>query len=120
MSRVVGFAGVSGGAGGGAGGNPAFFPPLHRKRSSAMLDPLCPRPSAASAIHPVCNETMLKLYSYFRSSAAYRVRIALNLKGLRYETPPIPLTKAGADQRRAGYHACHPQMRLPRLVAVAE
>ncbi len=41
---------------------------------------------------------MLKLYSYFRSSAAYRVRIALNLKGLSYEILPIHLTKAGGEQ----------------------
>src|SRR5216684_2465869 len=101
-------------------GKPAIFPPLHRKRSSAMLDPLCQRPSAASAIHPVCNETMLKLYSYFRSSAAYRVRIALNLKGLRYEILPVHLTKAGGEQRRPEYRGINPQMRVPALVSGGE
>lgn len=37
----------------------------------------------------------MKLYSYWRSTAAYRVRIALNLKGLRYETVPVHLLKDG-------------------------
>jgi maleylpyruvate isomerase len=37
----------------------------------------------------------MKLYSYFRSSAAYRVRIALNLKNLAYETIAVHLVKDG-------------------------
>ena len=37
---------------------------------------------------------MLKLYSYFRSSAAYRVRIALNLKGVDYESRPVNLLES--------------------------
>jgi maleylacetoacetate isomerase len=41
---------------------------------------------------------MLTLYSYFRSSAAYRVRIALNLKGLAYDTIPVHLLKDGGAQ----------------------
>src|SRR4029077_15422180 len=72
-------------------------------------------PSAASAIHPVRNETMLKLYSYFRSSAAYRVRIALNLKGLSYEILPVHLTTEGGDHRRPEYRGINPQMRVPAL-----
>ena len=40
----------------------------------------------------------MKLYSYFRSSAAYRVRIALNLKGLAYDTVPIHLLNGGGEQ----------------------
>jgi maleylacetoacetate isomerase len=58
---------------------------------------------------------MLKLYSYFRSSAAYRVRIALNLKGLSYEILPIHLTKEGGEQRRPEYRGINPQMRVPAL-----
>ena len=44
---------------------------------------------------------MLKLYTYFRSSAAYRVRIALNLKGLPYEAVPVHLLRDGANSTRA-------------------
>ncbi len=57
----------------------------------------------------------MKLYSYFRSSAAYRVRIALNLKGLPYEMVPIHLTKDGGHQRKAEFVAVNPQMRVPAL-----
>ncbi len=59
----------------------------------------------------------MKLYSYYRSSAAYRVRIALNLKGLAYETLPIHLIKDGGHNRRPEYRAVNPQMRVPTLVA---
>jgi maleylacetoacetate isomerase len=59
----------------------------------------------------------MKLYSYFRSSAAYRVRIALNLKGLAYETAPVHLVKDGGHNRRPEFRAINPQMRLPTLVA---
>jgi maleylacetoacetate isomerase len=57
----------------------------------------------------------VKLYSYFRSSAAYRVRIALNLKGLPYEIVPIHLIKDGGQQRKAEFRALNPQMRVPSL-----
>ncbi len=57
----------------------------------------------------------MKLYSYFRSSAAYRVRIALNLKGLPYEIVPVHLTKDGGRQKSAEYRAVNPQMRVPAL-----
>jgi maleylacetoacetate isomerase len=58
----------------------------------------------------------VKLYSYFRSSAAYRVRIALNLKGLAYETVPIHLIKDGGRHKSPEYRAINPQMRVPSLV----
>ena len=58
----------------------------------------------------------MKLYSYFRSSAAYRVRIALNLKGLVYETVPVHLVKEGGHNRRPEFRAINPQMRVPTLV----
>jgi maleylacetoacetate isomerase len=57
----------------------------------------------------------LKLYSYFRSSAAYRVRIALNLKGLAYETVPIHLVKGGGQNKSPEYRAINPHMRVPAL-----
>ena len=57
----------------------------------------------------------MTLYSYFRSSAAYRVRIAFNLKGLSYETAPIHLQKEGGQNRKPAYRAINPQMRVPAL-----
>jgi maleylacetoacetate isomerase len=57
----------------------------------------------------------VKLYSYFRSSAAYRLRIALNLKGLNYDTIPIHLQKDGGQQLKPEYRAVNPQMRVPAL-----
>ena len=59
----------------------------------------------------------MKLYSYFRSSAAYRVRIALNLKGVAYETAAVHLVKDGGHNRRPEFRAVNPQMRIPALVA---
>ena len=58
----------------------------------------------------------MTLYSFFRSSAAYRVRIALNLKGLGYETIPIHLQKDGGHNRRPEFRAVNPLMRVPALV----
>lgn len=59
---------------------------------------------------------MLTLYSYWRSSAAYRVRIALNLKGLAYRQVPVHLVKDGGQQRAAEYQALNPQQLVPLLV----
>ncbi|HEX3503898.1 MAG TPA: maleylacetoacetate isomerase [Xanthobacteraceae bacterium] len=58
----------------------------------------------------------MKLYSYFRSSAAFRVRIALNLKGIAFDTIPIHLIKDGGHNRRPEFRAVNPQMRVPVLV----
>lgn len=57
----------------------------------------------------------MKLYSFFRSSAAYRVRIALNLKSVSYEIIPVHLRKDGGRHRSAEYQAVNPQMRVPSL-----
>jgi maleylacetoacetate isomerase len=57
----------------------------------------------------------VKLYSYFRSSAAYRTRIALNLKGIAYEMVSIHLTKDGGKQFSPEFKAINPQMRVPAL-----
>lgn len=57
----------------------------------------------------------MQLYSYFRSSAAYRVRIALNLKGLSFETIPIHLQTDGGQHLKPAYRAINPQMRVPTL-----
>lgn len=58
----------------------------------------------------------LKLYSYWRSSAAYRVRIALNLKGLPYEIEPVHLVNDGGEQFSAEYTELNPQSLVPTLV----
>jgi maleylacetoacetate isomerase len=59
---------------------------------------------------------MLTLYGYWRSSAAYRVRIALNLKGLAYRQVPVHLVKGGGQQHAADYLALNPQGLVPLLV----
>ena len=55
----------------------------------------------------------MKLYTYFRSSAAYRVRIALNLKGLGYEAVPVHLLKDGGQQRQEEYRKINPSGLVP-------
>jgi maleylpyruvate isomerase len=55
------------------------------------------------------------LYTYFRSSAAYRVRIALNLKGLTTDMVPIHLQKEGGLNKKPEYRAINPQMKIPAL-----
>ena len=57
----------------------------------------------------------LRLYTYWRSSAAYRVRIALALKGLAYESVPRHLLRGGGEQRSAAYLATNPQGLVPAL-----
>jgi len=58
----------------------------------------------------------LILYSYWRSSAAFRVRIALNLKGLHYETRAVHLVRDGGEQHAPAYAAINPQQLVPTLV----
>jgi hypothetical protein len=55
----------------------------------------------------------IKLYTYWRSSAAYRVRIALNLKGIDYEAVPVSLRPGDDEHRRDEYRAINPQMLVP-------
>ncbi|MGH8216499.1 MAG: maleylacetoacetate isomerase [Rhodanobacteraceae bacterium] len=55
------------------------------------------------------------LYSYWRSSAAYRVRIALNLKGMDYAIAPVHLVKDGGEQHQDAYRAINPQQLIPTL-----
>jgi maleylacetoacetate isomerase len=57
----------------------------------------------------------VKLYTFFRSSAAYRVRIALGLKGLPSEMIAIHLQKEGGLNRKPEFRAINPQMRVPAL-----
>lgn len=57
----------------------------------------------------------LRLYSYWRSSASYRVRIALELKSLRYEYLPVHLLRDGGEQHGAAFRGVNPQGRVPAL-----
>lgn len=61
-------------------------------------------------------EEGLRLYSYWRSSASYRIRIALNLKQLEYEIIPVHLTRDGGEQNHKDFRALNPQRRVPVLV----
>jgi maleylacetoacetate isomerase len=57
----------------------------------------------------------MKLYSYWRSSAAYRVRIALNLKGLDYDIIPVHLIDGGGQQHGESFREVNPQGLIPVL-----
>ena len=59
--------------------------------------------------------TELRLYSYFRSSAAYRVRIALNLKKINYDAEFIHLLNDGGQHQSSEYEKINPQKMLPTL-----
>ena len=58
----------------------------------------------------------IKLYNYFRSSTSYRVRIALELKNLKYEYIPIHLLNNGGEQNHSAYRSINPQGGVPSLV----
>ncbi len=57
----------------------------------------------------------MKLFDYFRSSASYRVRIALNLKGIAYDSATIHLVNEGGQQHKPSYKALNPQGLVPTL-----
>jgi maleylacetoacetate isomerase len=63
------------------------------------------------------NPSPLGLYSYWRSSASYRVRIALALKGLEHEYRAVHLLRDGGEQHGPAYRAVNPQARVPALEA---
>lgn len=56
------------------------------------------------------------LYTYWRSSAAYRVRIGLELKGLAWEARPVHLVREGGEQHLDAYRALNPQQLVPTLL----
>lgn len=57
----------------------------------------------------------MDLYSYYRSTSSYRVRIALALKGLAYQTLPVNLVAHGGEHLAPAYRALNPQGRVPTL-----
>ena len=58
----------------------------------------------------------IKLYGYWRSTASYRVRIALNLKGVEYDYVPVHLVKNGGEQHSSEYSQLNPAHLVPTLV----
>ncbi|MDO8178080.1 MAG: maleylacetoacetate isomerase [Undibacterium sp.] len=60
----------------------------------------------------------MKLYGYFRSSASYRVRIALNLKGLDAEHVPVHLVNNGGEQLSENFRALNPEALVPALMDI--
>ncbi|WP_445376610.1 maleylacetoacetate isomerase [Niveispirillum fermenti] len=58
----------------------------------------------------------MQLHTYFRSSAAYRVRIALALKGIAWDAVPVHLLKDGGQQKAPAYRALNPIGLVPTLV----
>ena len=58
----------------------------------------------------------LKLFTYFRSSAAWRVRIALHLKGIAHDAIPVHLLRDGGEQNAKAYRELNPQGLVPLLV----
>ncbi len=58
----------------------------------------------------------MKLYGYWRSSAAYRVRIALNLKGILFDSESVHLVSNGGEQHQAKYSRINPNQLVPSLV----
>lgn len=63
---------------------------------------------------------MMKLYDYFRSTASYRVRIAMNLKGINYEKISVHLVNNGGEQHSPEYHKVNPQGLVPCLEVEGE
>ena len=58
----------------------------------------------------------MQLYTYYRSTSSYRVRLALALKGVEYQAVPVNLVAPqGGEQRQAAYLALNPQGRVPVL-----
>jgi maleylacetoacetate isomerase len=58
----------------------------------------------------------MQLYDYYRSTASYRVRIALNLKQISFESIPVHLVRDGGEQHLPAYRALNPQGLVPTLI----
>lgn len=67
-------------------------------------------------VSTIVKQSASQLYTYFRSSAAYRVRIALNLKDVQADNIPVHLLKDGGQQHADGYRDKNPQGLVPMLV----
>jgi len=73
--------------------------------------------TSTHSFYVILDTTMsIKLYGYWRSTASYRVRIALNLKGVEYEYIPVHLVKDGGEQFAQSYSRMNPSHLVPTLV----
>lgn len=70
---------------------------------------------AASAVGPLPSTEQPVLYSYWRSSCSWRVRIALNLKEIPYDIKAISLIKSGGEQHCNEYREVNPMEQVPAL-----
>jgi maleylacetoacetate isomerase len=89
-----------------------------KRRTGSFHAGALQRPDQQRSLHALCagqrpQGGTMKLYSYFRSSASYRVRIALGLKQLAYDTTPVNLQQS--EQRAQDYVKLNPQGLLPTL-----
>src|SRR3546814_14193738 len=96
---------------------------IRRPTRSTRTDTLCPYTTLVRSgswvlvIQGRCAVAeVLRLYGYWRSSAAYRVRIALNIKGLNYDSVPVHLVRDGGEQFSPEFSQPNPQSRVPILM----
>src|SRR5262245_55269780 len=82
---------------------------------SMRMRPIGPRRASVTGCFTRAILLTMKLYTYFRSSAAFRVRIALNLKGLEYQAISTDLRAQAGEHRRPDYLALNPQGLVPAL-----
>lgn len=61
-------------------------------------------------------EEKIKLFGYYRSSCSYRVRIALNIKGIDYDNHPVHLVRDGGEQHQEDFLKLNPKGEVPALV----
>lgn len=86
-----------------------FLPSVENKMSNIAVVP------AVSVVATPPSSAKPVLYSYWRSSCSWRVRIALNLKEIPYDIKPISLIKAGGEQHCNEYREVNPMEQVPAL-----
>lgn len=85
--------------------------PISSRGLSAQMEP-----SAKKSKTKESKDIPLKLFSYWRSSCSWRVRIALSLKGLEYEYKSVHLVQNGGEQFKPDYVSLNPMKQVPTLL----